>query len=382
MIHKMNLFKPIVNINRLHPLFKKISSESTYKPTIKVINNWSKGLLGRKKEEIKFIKEFQTTFNSSFWEIYLNKAFIDLEFVLDYTKDSPDFHLKHISGRLVNVEAVTSNNRLNQSEEYYSDKSIKEYAEIGGKDFLNQSTIKLAGKIKDKLDLFLGKDGKKHPYSSLEHVMGNPFVLAIAPFDNHLSLMQNNIAINRVLYGVEPPDENNLVSKISNILNHNNNKIDLGLFTNSSHKEISAILFSTTGTFGKAVFESGVSNIIRATRYRQIDIDEFKTKEGMNKLGTEHTQVSEGHDIFSLRILAGDQVYGSDTFLYNSSEHVESHLDGLHVYYNPYAEIPLDKDLFSAYEITQNEYDIKTQEMICTHNDGSLVSRQTFTKRD
>lgn len=378
----MNLFKPIVNINRLHPLFKKISSESTYKPTIKVINNWSKGLLGRKKEEIKFIKEFQTTFNSSFWEIYLNKAFIDLEFVLDYTKDSPDFHLKHISGRLVNVEAVTSNNRLNQSEEYYSDKSIKEYAEIGGKDFLNQSTIKLAGKIKDKLDLFLGKDGKKHPYSSLEHVMGNPFVLAIAPFDNHLSLMQNNIAINRVLYGVEPPDENNLVSKISNILNHNNNKIDLGLFTNSSHKEISAILFSTTGTFGKAVFESGVSNIIRATRYRQIDIDEFKTKEGMNKLGTEHTQVSEGHDIFSLRILAGDQVYGSDTFLYNSSEHVESHLDGLHVYYNPYAEIPLDKDLFSAYEITQNEYDIKTQEMICTHNDGSLVSRQTFTKRD
>lgn len=376
----MDLFQPLVNEDRLHPLFKAIALEATHKPTMKVINHWSKGLLDRKKEAIKFVKEFQTTFNSSLWEIYLNKAFLDLDFIIDYTKESPDFHLKHSSGRLVNVEAVTSNNKLNESEEYYNSMSFTESIEVDRKEFLDRSTIKLAGKIKDKLDLFLCEGGKKYPYSSLEHVKNNPFVLAVAPFDNHLSFLQNNMAINRVLYGIEPPNGANLVEKISSILNHNNNKIDLGIFTNPSHKEISAVIFSTTGTFGKAVVEAGVSNIIRATRYRQLGIDEFKKKEGVNKLGMSHTQVSDGHDVFSMRILAGDQVYGSDMFLYNSSNHIESHLDGLHVYYNPYAEIPLDKDLFSAYEITQNEYDIKTQEMVCKHNDGSLVSRQTFTQ--
>jgi len=55
-------------------------------------------------------------------------------------------------------------------------------------------------------------------------------------------------------------------------------------------------------------------------------------------------------------------------------------LDGLHIYYNPYAEIPLDNDLFNAYEITQNYFDKSIREMIPMHNDNSLVSRQVFIK--
>ena len=64
---------------------------------------------------------------------------------------------------------------------------------------------------------------------------------------------------------------------------------------------------------------------------------------------------------------------------YAASKHQESHLDGLHVYYNPYAEFPLEKDLLAAREITQNGYDTESEQMICRHSDGSLVSRQTFT---
>lgn len=379
----MDLFTPLVKEEKLHPLFKRVVREKSYEPVMAVINDWSKGLLGRRGETEKFIKEFQTTFNSSIWELYLNKAFFELGFNIDYSKESPDFNLIHESGKYVSVEAVTANNQENESDDYYTCKSFSDSLQLGNEDFLDRSTIKLIGKIKDKRDLFVGKKGKKYPYSSLEHVKGNPFVVAVAPFDNHLSFAQNNLAINRVLYGINPPQGNNpnkmVVETISHIVNHNGKRIGLGIFTNESYKEISAVIFSTTGMFGKAVVQSGISNFVRATKYRQIERSVFLKTEGVEKLGTSHTKICKGNDLFTLRFPSGNFVCGSDMHLYDSSAHKESHLDGLHVYYNPFAEYPLDKDIFDAYEITQNDYDIENNTMVCIHNDGSLVSRQTYT---
>jgi hypothetical protein len=42
-------------------------------------------------------------------------------------------------------------------------------------------------------------DGKKYPYNTLNHLKSNPFVLAVAPFDQYLNRHQNNMAINRLL---------------------------------------------------------------------------------------------------------------------------------------------------------------------------------------
>jgi hypothetical protein len=375
----MDLFHPIVKEENLHPLFKKIVGESIYKPTMSIINQWSVGLLGRRQESIKFVKEFQTTFNSSLWELYLNKSFIDLGFEIDYSKKSPDFHLIHKSGKKINIEAVTSNNKNNLCAEYYNNTSIKNLINDSNEKFLDQSTIKLIGKIKDKHELFVGKKSKKHPYSSLEHVQGNPFVIAIAPFDNHMSYMQNNMAINRVLYGIEPPGVDGTQGKIRSILNDNHQKIDLGIFTNDSYKQISAVIFSTTGMFGKAVAQTDFKGMVRATRYRQFSVNDFLNTEGIESLGSSHIEVDSEHDLFRLRFFDGFHICGSDMHFYAASKHQESHLDGLHVYYNPYAEFPLEKDLLAAREITQNGYDTESEQMICRHSDGSLVSRQTFT---
>lgn len=375
----MELFKLAVKEDRLHPLFKRIVSSEEYEPTIDIINNWSAGLMGRKKESKKFIQDFQLSFNPSFWELYLNKAFTDFGFSIDYLKESPDFNLHHSSGRVVNVEAVTSNNKDNLKPEYYLNESLSSASAQSNDDFLDKSTLKLAGKLKDKRDLFIGINNKKHPYHSLDHVKGNPFVIAVAPFDNHLSFSQNNMAINRVLYGINPPPPMGNGQKISHILNRNAQRVELGIFTNPNYKEVSAVIFSTTGMFGKAVFQAGLSNFVRATRYRQMEVDEFMKIEGPDMLGTSHNTIKPGHDVFSMRFLSGNYVCGSDTYLYPSSEHKESHLDGLHIYYNPFASVPLDRDLFSAYEVTQNDFDVNAQEMVCNHNDGSLVSRQTFT---
>ena len=76
---------------------------------IKSLMNGGEGLLERSGETTKFIKEFQTTFNSSFWELYLNRAFREFGYDIDYSKASPDFNLIRNNKTRISVEAVTSN---------------------------------------------------------------------------------------------------------------------------------------------------------------------------------------------------------------------------------------------------------------------------------
>lgn len=369
----IDLFEPIVPEDKQHPLFKEVLNNESYKKTHSIINSWGVGLLGRKGEKIKFIKEFQTTFNSAFWELYLNKAFIDLGYEIDYSKASPDFNLIDKNGRLISVEAVTSN-----------PKDIEElFAKGFDDDFLDKSTLKLAGKIRDKHTLYVGDGKKKYPYSSLDHVKGNPFVLAVSPFDRSFAQVQNNTAINRVLYGVEPPqapDEfRERQKRVQCIPNQNGKSVDLGLFTNEAYKEISAVIFSTTGTFGKAVAQAGTASFIRATRLRKIGVVEFLAKEGYEKLGTSVNELNDGYMVYSLRLFDGFDVCGHDMFIYDAHYHKETHLDGLQIYHNPYAINPLSRDDFKCHEVVHYSYDIKTDEMLIEYNDNCLVSRNTIS---
>lgn len=112
----------------------------------------------------------------------------------------------------------------------------------------------------NKLDLYRGSHGKKHPYSLMSHVCGRPFVIAIAPFDSDLSLTQNNELINMVLLGLAPPvfegSDPGKQDKITSFPKPSGARVEMGIFMNDSFKEISAVFFSTVGTFGKTVVES------------------------------------------------------------------------------------------------------------------------------
>lgn len=243
--------------------------------------------------------------------------------------------------------------------------------------YAQHSTTKLIGKLKDKKDLFIGTEKKKNPYSSLDHVKDKPFVIAIAPFDSKMSLLQNNTMINRVLFGIEPPDSNDLSfgkqRSVSSTFKPNGSPIEVGIFTNDSYKEISAVIFSTTGTLDKAIVESGASRLVRATRYKTMCVNEFVSKEGRQA-----HRLSRFNYLITQRFFHDEQFFGSDVIICHSSEWTETHLDGLHIYYNPFATTPLDSKIFHAKEITHNFYDIDRQEPNMQHPDGALVSRQLF----
>ncbi|MDD1466565.1 hypothetical protein MEO43_14965, partial [Dolichospermum sp. ST_sed5] len=64
----MNIFTPVVPDAEQHQHFRLIAQSGLYEPEIEVLKNWADRFVDR---DGKFIKEFQTTFNSSFWELYL-----------------------------------------------------------------------------------------------------------------------------------------------------------------------------------------------------------------------------------------------------------------------------------------------------------------------
>ncbi|MBS0971435.1 hypothetical protein P0E69_17405 [Chimaeribacter arupi] len=365
----MDLFEIKLPRKRLHPYFKSLIDEEHLSPVRDVIQSWGTGLLDRKNEQEKFVNEFQITFNSAFWELYLNKVFMSLNMVVNYTKESPDFHVTTADGYSFNVEAVVADPTINDAPQFeISDEE----------DFIDDCTIKLLGKIKQKLDLFNGTKGKRYPYSSLSHVDGKPFIIAVAPFNRNYAFSQNNIAINRVLFGIDRPMPDGKIPLMETISKPNGTKLDLGIFTNDSFKEISAIIFSTTGMLGKAIIESRIPCSIRATRYRQIYQYDFLKEEGLENLGMKYHKISPTHEIFTNRFEIGKFICGSDVHLCHSSEYQESHVDGLHVYFNPYALIPLEENVFDDFAITHNFYDIDRKECIMVHHDNSLVSRQVF----
>jgi hypothetical protein len=369
----MSLFQTRIPEKRLHRAFKQILDDPKSAPVQDVILSWATGLLERRGEQQKFINEFQTTFNSTFWELYLNKAFSELGFSVDYTKASPDFCVTTPNGYQFSVEAVIADNPSNSS----SNDSVKNRDER-----MSSETLKLAGKMRDKLDIFTGTKGKKFPYSTLEHVQGRPFVIAIAPFDSDVSLMQNNEIINRVLFGLDSPDQDTLATgeqkRIVSISKPSGSPVELGIFTNDTYKEVSAVLFSTTGTFGKAVIESGIKRIVRATRFREMSREVFFFREGADSLGVKHHLLGPSNYKITTRSEYGDRIIGADMHIYESCMHHETHLDGLHVYYNPFATIPLDASIVHADGITHNFYDVENGVPDHKHPNGALVSRQVY----
>src|ERR1700721_3060430 len=83
----MDLFKPVAAEDKLHHNFL-----ATIKPNAagvrRVLTGWADGFVDR---DGKFVAEFQTTYNSSFWELYLFAVLKHLGIKADFSHAAPDF---------------------------------------------------------------------------------------------------------------------------------------------------------------------------------------------------------------------------------------------------------------------------------------------------
>lgn len=337
------LFTPLVDVCDQHPNFAAIANASLFGPEQQVISDWAESFVDR---DNKFVKEFQTTFNSSFWELYLHAAFQELNYSADYAYPTPDYLLSHESGSLV-AEAVTAAHPDGHRPEW-DHPDIREATKLNREELLSLASVRLANAIRSKESKYQQK------YSKLAHVEDKPFVICLAPFEQPFFLMQNDNAVKRVLYGFdrlisEDDYERNTrtihgQTRTTSVLKPNGALVPLGLFTRPGLEHVSAVIFSNTATLTKVralVGEGSYPVVLTGCRYN-----------------------------------AKELRYRVDQAL--RPDYKESLLDGLHVCLNPFATHPLPTEAFEGREIAIHRFDTESQIYDVDAPDGFLFQHASM----
>jgi hypothetical protein len=334
------LFTPMYPDNKLNPNFLAILKEEL--PFVRdLLKQWAYGFVDR---DHKFVKEFQTTFNSSFWELYLFTALKNLELKVNMKYDRPDFVVEGDKGFV--LEATIASHANTETPEWKKDYSEEEVSKWTKDKIVENATLRLA-------NAFIGKSRKyKESYHKLEQVKDKPYVIAIAPFDSPYFFLQNHQPIQRVLYGFDrfiAIDWNNQNREVldsifmEEIEKKSGSKVPLGYFTNPAHSHVSAVIFSNVATFSKVRVLSDDPRItlVKYKRY--------------NDYGT---QALEG--------------------VVEKSFYYEHLLDGMVVFHNPYADVPFDIEEFFHPVIGHYGFDRETQKFISDIPHGTLFQRNIF----
>ncbi|MFZ3577886.1 hypothetical protein [Virgibacillus sp. DJP39] len=334
---KESLFNPMYSDNKLHPNYLYILKEEL--PFGRnLIKSWADGFLDR---DNKFVKEFQTTFNSSFWELYLYAALKKMGFTVNMKYDRPDFVVEGERGFV--MEATIASHANNETPEWIKNYSNEDMQEWSKDKVANNATLRLANS-------FISKSRKyTDSYQKLPHVKSKPYVIAIAPFDSPYFFMQNHHSIQRVLYGfdrfiaIDWDEENREVLDtvfMEEIEKKTGSKVPLGYFTSPEHSHVSAVIFSNVATFSKArvLSEDPRITLVQYRRY--------------NDYGTQPMVGVEEKSVYN--------------------EHL---LDGLVVFHNPYADVPFDIEEFYRPIIGHYGFDSDSKEFISDIAHGTLFQR-------
>jgi hypothetical protein len=338
----MDLFEPVVHRTRMHRNFIHAMERATEHDRA-VLDTWARGFFDR---DGKFVRELQTTFNSSFWELYLFACLKELGLVVDFSHEAPDFVVPSGPLPLV-IEATTAHNAIGDPAE--SSLTPDEFMALDREPVVDKATIRLAGALRAKHQKYLER------YSTLEHVKGLPFLVAIAPFEQPGFFVQNDQAMGRVLYAYNKPVvEFDQGSPFANFIRHdympwinkpNGAEIELGFFTRLEMREISAVVFTNLATWSK----------VRALSEDPNPYVYFETLRFDQHTNKPHHEITPKRD------------------------YSEPLLDGLHIFHNPYADIPLDHTFFRGRPVAQYFYPPGEDAPWCEAPDRHLIQRTTLT---
>lgn len=335
----MDLFTPIASEEKLHPIFKMMLRKQ-YEPERNVVNSWAQGFEDR---DGKFVHEFQTTFESSMWELYLNAFLNELGATTDFSKYAPDFVTE--LDRPIILEATIAAPPLGgEAPAGHSQR----FAPTDFATFNQQSAIRISNSLSSKIAKY------RSSYSKLDHVKDKPYVIGLASFDRPFSHYSVNRAIVAVLYGLYVDEETTIATgakelikyPVDAVIKNQNTTIPLGLFNTNEFKDVSAVIYSSLATWGK----------IRALADNP----------------SAHTVYHTCH------LPIGNSIYPE---IRNSmkSDYVESLADGLHILHNPFADYPLDASTFNHERVAQYFVNSETGIMDVIAPSDFLLLRQLIS---
>ena len=315
----MDIFKVISELNddKLHPKYKLLRDEFYYRNSKKIINEWVDGFVDRDQ---KIIKEFQTTFHSSFWEFYLHAVFKELGWTVNYKNNRPDFIIS--SPEDIYVEAVVSeikNGGPSESERTH-DHVLDMLEPLSTREqfssIIDEAIARHSNSISSKHKKYTGYTAKEKinkGYKDCPWVKEDkPYVIALASYDQISYGREYIYSMMALLYNLYYCPETEQYYKRDYIKKPNtDSNIKLGLFTDNSLEDVSAIIFCNTLTLGKlsSLSKSRGSDLSYVINIRH-DMD------------PPHYKIQE---------------VGQDS--------PEQLLDGLYVFHNPYAKnnLPLSE---------------------------------------
>ena len=265
MAKPLDLFQPVVPEQDLHPGFKNMRDSPMWEPARAVLRDLFSVF---PDPDGNFVEQFQTGgFDARTFEIYLFALFRESGFAIDRSNPRPDFLLDK-DGQTLGVEAVTANPPssggirpyVSQPKERSPDE-MRTYLE-------NEVPIRMGSPLFSKLQ-------KK--YWQLEYLKDRPFVLAIESFHDAGSLAISSTPLTRYLFGLGHhwyhDHKGELIISTSPIDVHRlaGKEIPSGFFNQPDVENISAVLFSNSGTAPKfnRIGQEGTrrSNAVRMIRY-------------------------------------------------------------------------------------------------------------------
>jgi len=334
----MDLFTPIVTEAAQHPNFRTILKQAN-PHNLNVMNDWANGFQDR---DGKLVTEFQTTFDSSFWELYLFAVLKHFRMQVDFSVPSPDFFVTTNGG--MNIEATVALHAEDAPPEHAAreaDQIPKDLTESN-----RQTMLRLRNTIDSKYRKYLKN------YASLDHVANRPFVLAITAFDSPYARLACQRAIEAVLYGYYVDEEKALreggtLEKqcISAVRKNNMSEIPLAVFAMEEFTWLSGVVFSSCASWGKVRALSSDPN----------------------------------PNIFfeAVRLNASGVI--PHVMRARKSEYSESLLDGLRVYHNPSASHKLDVNAFRHPDVFQSYFSDEEGDWMYDQRDGLLLFRNVWT---
>jgi len=327
----MDLFTPIISEEKQHPLFKLILDEK-YTSERQLLSSWAEDFIDR---DGKFVQEFQRTFESCLWELYLFQATKVWGFEIDKTVTSPDFVVT--SPLQMSIEATIAAPAIHGKPAFgYDPLDIPDEFEK----FNAEASIRICNSFTSKV--------KRHRnyYASLPNVKNNPFVIGIAAFDRPYSHFAAGRSVIASMYGIYydeelTPDEAEYVISynVDSVAKSETTDIPMGMFCNSDYEEVSAVIYSSLVTWGKirALANNPTANTI------------YKTLHTLS--GSKYPEIRESHKK-------------------NYKEHL---LDGLMLLHNPYARNPLPKGILSHPRMAEISLNQNGDLRIVSPNDFLLV---------
>jgi len=339
----IELFKPIAPQDKWHPVFKMLMDPSN-RPEQQVLEAWAEGFEDR---DGKFVYEFQTTFESCMWELYLHACLKELGTTINLKHHAPDFVVdgptKFCMEATIAAPAVGEQPPIG-----YDPRELPKDFNL----FNSQAAIRLTNSLTSKLAKY------RKSYCKLPHVQGRPFVIAVAPFDRAFSHFAVNRPIVAALYGVHYDEEAAIAMgpsakeipriDVSGAIKPNGASVPMGLFCDGQNKEISAVVFSTVASWGK----------IRAL-------------------------ADKPHGKFIFRTLhPAKSGLKPEVRVATKANYREHLLDGLHVFHNPFAEFPLTPDTLAHERIAQFILDGEEVEEVAPHDFLLMRMVQAIIERD